>query len=331
MIHFAEQPKDGSYDDGKLIIVTDSQVMAIKLHRCKSEKITSCSECVALQDPYCAWDKIAGKCRSHGAPRWLEENYFYQNVATGQHAACPSGKMSSKDANAGEQKSYRNDMDLLDSHRPSKDQSSGEVINIMQDKNFDGNGGPQIAPDVVPVQYSVETVIIAVLAGGIFAMLVGFLMGYFCGRRCRKDEDDNLPYPDTEYEYFEQRQNINRIQAEPKLLPQVEEVTYAEPVLLQPAPSQNKIHSPKNTLRKPPPMHHHGPGGPNSEFQFQPDGYNTRDNYRGRDNFGTLRSHQVSVRPFFFSNSLHSSDDRCWICRMCMRMVQYNNSPFTGR
>lgn len=50
------------------------------------------SECVALQDPYCAWDKIAGKCRSHGAPRWLEENYFYQNVATGQHAACPSGK-----------------------------------------------------------------------------------------------------------------------------------------------------------------------------------------------------------------------------------------------
>jgi len=49
------------------------------------------SECVALQDPYCAWDKIAGKCRSHGAPRWLEENYFYQNVATGQHAACPSG------------------------------------------------------------------------------------------------------------------------------------------------------------------------------------------------------------------------------------------------
>lgn len=45
-----------------------------------------------MQDPYCAWDKIVGKCRSHGAPRWLEENYFYQNVATGQHAACPSGK-----------------------------------------------------------------------------------------------------------------------------------------------------------------------------------------------------------------------------------------------
>lgn len=290
---FTEQPKDGNYDDGRLVIVTDSQVIAIKLHRCNSDKITSCSECVALQDPYCAWDKLAGKCRSHGAPRWHEENYFYQNVQTGSHAACPSGKISSKDANANEMKGYRSDMDLINSHRSMKD-SNGEVINIMQDKGFDGNsGGPQITPDVLPAQYSVETLVMAVLAGGIFALLVGFVTGYFCGRRCHKDEDDNLPYPDTEYEYFEQRQNVNRIQAEPKLLPQVEEVTYAEPVLL-PAPSQ-KMHSPKNTLRKPPPPMHH----PNSEslFQFQPDGY-ARDPYRGRDNFGTLRSHQVIENSF---------------------------------
>lgn len=329
--------------------MTDSQVIAIKLHRCNSNEITSCSECVALQDPYCAWDKIAGKCRSHGAPRWLEENYFYQNVATGQHAACPSGKMSTKDANAVEQKGYRNDMDRMDAHHRGGGGhggglhlggiGGGEVINIMQDKNYDGSGGPQISADVITAQYTVETLVMAVLAGAIFALLVGFITGYFCGRRCHKDEDDNLPYPDTEYEYFEQRQNINRIQAEPKLLPQVEEVTYAEPVLLPQTSSQNKmLHSPKNTLRKPPPPltsqipsqmggGHHGVvmmggggggvvmgggpggpmvgqmaggggggGGPNSEtlFQFQPDGYNTRDTYRGRDNFGTLRSHQVS-------------------------------------
>lgn len=61
------------------------------------------SECVALQDPYCAWDKIAGKCRSHGAPRWSEENYFYQNVAIGDHTACPK---ISKDAKV-EKQGYR--------------------------------------------------------------------------------------------------------------------------------------------------------------------------------------------------------------------------------
>lgn len=50
----------------------------------------------------------------------------------------------------------------------------------------------------------------AVVAGALAALLVGFVAGYLCGRKCRKDEDDNLPYPDTEYEYFEQRQNVNR-------------------------------------------------------------------------------------------------------------------------
>lgn len=74
---------------------------AICLHPLPSLSCSySCSECVALQDPYCAWDKIAGKCRSHGAPRWLEENYFYQNVATGQHAACPSGELNGQYAAA---------------------------------------------------------------------------------------------------------------------------------------------------------------------------------------------------------------------------------------
>lgn len=62
----------------------------------------------------------------------------------------------------------------------------------------------------------------------------------------------------------------------------------------QPPP---KLHSPKNTLRK-------GPHQNNAEtlFQFQSDGsYNNRDNYnRGRDNFGTLRSHQVNTMWLFW-------------------------------
>jgi semaphorin 6 len=77
----------------------------------------------------------------------------------------------------------------------------------MQDKGYDPN---LIRADAINAQYTVETVVMAVLAAAIFALLVGFITGYFCGRRCHKDEDDNLPYPDTEYEYFEQRSNINR-------------------------------------------------------------------------------------------------------------------------
>lgn len=66
------------------------------------------------------------------------------------------------------------------------------------------------AADALPNQYSVETLIMAVVAGSVSALVVGFFAGYLCGRKCHKDEDDNLPYPDTEYEYFEQRQNMNR-------------------------------------------------------------------------------------------------------------------------
>lgn len=71
--------------------------------------------------------------------------------------------------------------------------------------------GPEVSAADSPVpQYSVETLVIAVVSGALAALLVGFISGYLCGRKCRKDEDDNLPYPDTEYEYFEQRANVNR-------------------------------------------------------------------------------------------------------------------------
>lgn len=66
------------------------------------------------------------------------------------------------------------------------------------------------AADTSPPHYSVETLAVAVVAGALAALIFGFGAGYLCGKKCRKDEDDNLPYPDTEYEYFEQRQNVNR-------------------------------------------------------------------------------------------------------------------------
>jgi semaphorin 6 len=74
------------------------------------------------------------------------------------------------------------------------------------------------------------------------------------------------------YMYFLFYTHFSSLQTEPKLLPQVEEVTYAEPVLLPQPPNPNKIHqppmgSPKSTLRKPMMGHHHP--GVNSEALFQ--------------------------------------------------------------
>lgn len=108
----------GSSGD-RLVVMSDSQIQSLKLHRCSTDRIKSCrflshhhfiiidvpllyvlyfmhtfSECVALQDPYCAWDKIAGHCKAIDG-HLLDANNYYQSIATGQHSACPQSKSSS--------------------------------------------------------------------------------------------------------------------------------------------------------------------------------------------------------------------------------------------
>lgn len=92
---------------------------------------------MALQDPYCAWDKVQGKCRSQGMGKWGEESYFYQSVGTGQHAACPPPKVKDAGSVGG---LSQNQPKFNQDHQPSKDQPDGQVINIIQDKPFQNNG-----------------------------------------------------------------------------------------------------------------------------------------------------------------------------------------------
>lgn len=61
----------------------------------------------------------------------------------------------------------------------------------------------------VPQQFTAETLAIAVASATIGALILGFITGFFCGKKCNKDEDNQL-YADTDYEYFDQRQNANR-------------------------------------------------------------------------------------------------------------------------
>ncbi|KAI5709727.1 hypothetical protein M8J75_002787 [Diaphorina citri] len=267
--------------DGRLVVVTGGEVVSLALHRCSSSKITSCSECVGLQDPYCAWDKHNGVCASINSPRWSEEKAFAQNVATGNHPDCPASKVLSKHEERSDPKSS------------SQKKQEGDILNIdSDDDEHKSNDGSVTTENLTLAHYTVETLVLAVVAASFAALVVGFASGYFCGRKCHKEDDDNLPYPDTEYEYFEQRQNVNARMSEPKLLPQ-EEVTYAEPVLIT---QPNKLHSPKATLRKPPGSQENNlfaqfPGvggvGVGDQGYYAPA---PAPPSRPRDHFGTLRS-----------------------------------------
>ncbi|XP_072157904.1 semaphorin-1A isoform X2 [Bemisia tabaci] len=285
--------------DGRLIVVSDSEVLSLALHRCNNEKIISCSECVALQDPYCAWDKQTSKCRSITAPRWNDEKVFAQSIATGVHPHCAAASKINKDA--GNVGGLSSNYPRFGSDSGSKKEiPDGEVINITGDSESSSSGDEPSVVDARPPHYTVETLTLAILTASLAALVVGFTSGYLCGRKCRKDDDDNLPYPDTEYEYFEQRQNVNARLAEPKLLPQ-EEVTYAEPVLVTP---NKPLGSPKQTLRKQqennlfaqlqnsdyyPPAHPPRHRDHFATLRSQRD-HSKNDNMGYRDGFGTTRS-----------------------------------------
>ncbi|KAK2718894.1 semaphorin-1A-like isoform X2 [Artemia franciscana] len=76
--------------DSKLIAVTDDEIQAIPLHRCHSNKITTCSECVALQDPYCGWHLVLKKCVPVTHYKNTKPGMFVQAIASGKSDLCPA-------------------------------------------------------------------------------------------------------------------------------------------------------------------------------------------------------------------------------------------------
>ena len=59
----------------KLAILTPNAVTAIPLSRC--DAVATCARCVALRDPYCAWDVRRGVCAAlHTISKMDSTNYL---------------------------------------------------------------------------------------------------------------------------------------------------------------------------------------------------------------------------------------------------------------
>ena len=86
----------------RLIVISNDESQTIPLRRCHSKSITTCSECVALQDPYCAWNAGTSRCvavptSAVGAtPGQSSAVVLIQSVLTGYSDQCPdNGKQQS--------------------------------------------------------------------------------------------------------------------------------------------------------------------------------------------------------------------------------------------
>jgi len=207
---------------GRLAVMSELEIRSLAVQRC--DRATNCGDCVALQDPYCAWDKRASRCSSGD---WTSNmaNSYLQSVVSGKHPECPTSPSATTSSKSSQSKSssysgYGYDQPPL-----------GQVVNIVDNQNTlekhsrtsieggktqipgsNGDNSVQVI-EASQVLFSLETLIITVSAGAVAALVVGFVTGYCCGRRCHKDDNTlvgHLGYPDTEYEYFEQRGGLAR-------------------------------------------------------------------------------------------------------------------------
>jgi len=182
---------------GHVLVTSADTIKSLNLYHC--DKADNCHKCVALQDPYCAWNVREKRCQ--GALGWAKGSQaaFLQSVPTGRHPSCPGGSLLST---AGELGTVINQ--ILDGGDISKhEKEEQQQVQVTRSRETGASNNPKVESSVV--MFSLEKFIITVSAGAVAALVVGFVTGYCCGRKCQKEES-NVPYADAEYEYFEQRQ-----------------------------------------------------------------------------------------------------------------------------
>ncbi|XP_069678505.1 semaphorin-1A isoform X4 [Periplaneta americana] len=192
------------HEDSKLVVVSDDEIQAMKLQRCNSDKITNCRECVALQDPYCAWDNVEARCTAVGSPDWSAgKKRFIQSISHGEHKAC--GRVTTGDPVLSNQpgSDFDSDFDINDNSDIVIEVDESNVIpNTLAEINHAGAKLPS-SQEKLPI-YTAETLSIAVATSCLAALVVGFVSGFLFSRRCRGEDYSNMPYPD-------QRHQLNRL------------------------------------------------------------------------------------------------------------------------
>ncbi len=86
----------GGHSEGpRLIVISNDEIQTISLRRCHSKSITTCSECVALQDPHCAWNAGTSRCVPVASVSPASaQSALIQSIPTGYSDQCPDNGTS---------------------------------------------------------------------------------------------------------------------------------------------------------------------------------------------------------------------------------------------
>ena len=74
-------------NEGRLVVLSDHEVKSLPLNRCNAVQVQNCNACVALQDPYCAWNVHTNSCVDHSKDD-ADLSSFVQDVFNGKHVGC---------------------------------------------------------------------------------------------------------------------------------------------------------------------------------------------------------------------------------------------------
>ncbi|CAG5118625.1 unnamed protein product, partial [Candidula unifasciata] len=179
-----------------LVVVSKRKVVSIPLQRCS--RVTTCKDCIALQDPYCVWDEHL-KCS------WAQSGI--QNITYGKHSSCKEQPKEREVTTAtpsvieSQQKCSCPARNLMGPHsRDSQDnekEKSTKLPNLDATKEVaeeeDGEGRVAAAKAVLYRGIEEEYLIIAVILSVIISLVVGFIMGYkIQSCRYRRDRDSTF-------------------------------------------------------------------------------------------------------------------------------------------
>jgi len=168
-----------------LLVITSNDVMSIPLQRC--HVATTCSSCVALQDPYCGWDLVSSKCVSQSKFNSNYASEFLQNISVGRHRQCGDSESSVlieefKDISSGKENLFPKASVVPPSHH-SGENVDGIDPSILIEQHHEG-------------RYSTEELSMAVTTSCVSALILGFVAGFLIARKCQCGSDNpyHVPY-----------------------------------------------------------------------------------------------------------------------------------------
>uniref|UniRef100_A0A147BRA6 Semaphorin-1A n=2 Tax=Ixodes ricinus TaxID=34613 RepID=A0A147BRA6_IXORI len=178
----------------RLIVVAPSEIHSIPLFGCQ-RYAGSCADCVALQDPYCAWDTDNNACVN---PRLKirKKDSFVQNIEEGWDHRCGQGRPTDPLRSLQSPKGGSDDGAL--SNQVTRPMGTGNEGGVAGASLHGAQGGPSASSQF----YTAETLAIAVTTSIVSSLVVGFISGYIFSRRCRGDEEADDACPADDYSHY---------------------------------------------------------------------------------------------------------------------------------